>query len=221
MKTLKTMAFIAATMAATVASATQYSCLSIIVASKQLGKWPALKAWIAAADLEDEWAKCSYLSDDYPAFITATNSIIQSGIATSAEVNQILAASVDTALPDKLMNAKYERDMKTDSGRRQWHGNMKTYIDTNNLVRVYMYDDGYTYTEPWKRPESVMERKIREATALVNAAKRSARGKPKAVQDIIIKRAEREALVITNGAVNVTVDVKTGNVVNGGNGNDK
>ena len=57
------------------ASAAQYSKLGIITAAKQAGRWPALKAWIAASGYEDEWSACSFLSDDYPAFAAITNSV--------------------------------------------------------------------------------------------------------------------------------------------------
>lgn len=213
MKRLVFALIVCVSLAASVAQATQYSRLGIITAAKQYGKWPALKAWIQAADLEDEWTVCSYLSDDYPQFPMVTNAVVSAGIATAEEVEAILAASVDTSIPDKTMNAMYERDMKTASGRTHWHGSNTTYIDTNECVRVWRYEDGYTYTEKWTPPKSEMERRIEKAKGLVKAAEQSARGKPKKVADIIMQRAYQEADEMTNAVKTVTVDVKTGEVL--------
>ena len=50
-----------------------------------------------------------------------------------------------------LMNRKYHRDMKTESGRRAWHGEkLNQYLLTNDTTKIiYMvtlYADGYTHT---------------------------------------------------------------------------
>lgn len=215
---MKKLMFIVAAALSMTVSATQYSRLSIITAAKQYGKWQALKAWIVAAGFEDEWAACNYLSDDYPAFSQITNAVVQSGIATSEEVSAILAASVDTAIPDATLKAKYNRDMESGSGRSAWHGKATSYIDEEAFERVYVYEDGYTYREHWTKPESELERRMRlareKAKSLVDAAERSAAKKPPAVARIIVERAKREAMALTNGVEQVTVDVKSGKVVN-------
>ena len=135
------------------ASAAHYSKLGIITASKQLGRWPALKAWIAEAGYSDEWDAASFLSDDYPQFAAITNSICATGIASSEEVAAILSASVDKA-PDALLVAVYEREIATESGRVKWHGRRTGYNeDTNTLVAVTTYADGWTYSEPFTKRE--------------------------------------------------------------------
>ena len=73
----------------------RYSKLKLIVASKAAGKWEAFKAFIASAGYEDEWQACQFLSSGYSQFEQAKTAIIAAGIATSEEIEAILAASVD------------------------------------------------------------------------------------------------------------------------------
>lgn len=136
------------------ASATQYSCLSIITESKAIGKWSALKAWISAADLEDEWGKCQYVSDDYPQFSEITNALVASGIVDLEEVMSILSKSADTAVPDNALRRIYENDNKTHSGRKKWHGMMVSQIiDTNKWIRITRYEDGTVFTDSASKPK--------------------------------------------------------------------
>ena len=73
----------------------RYSKLKLIVASKSAGKWESFKAFIASAGYEDEWQACQFLSSGYEQFEQAKTAIIAAGIATSEEIEDILAASVD------------------------------------------------------------------------------------------------------------------------------
>lgn len=73
----------------------RYSKLKLIVASKAAGKWEAYKAFIASAGYEDEWQACQFLSSGYAQFEQAKTAVIAAGIATSEEIEEILAASVD------------------------------------------------------------------------------------------------------------------------------
>ena len=72
-----------------------------------------------------------------------------------------------------LMNRKYHRDMKTESGRRAWHGEkLNQYLLTNDTTKIiYMvtlYADGYTHTalskpvRP-KDPEAALKAKLKAA----------------------------------------------------------
>lgn len=190
------------------AHATQYSRLGIITAAKSLGKWQHLKAWIQDSGLEDEWLVCSYISDDFPAFAAVTNAVVASGIATPDEVVAILAASRDPALPDDLQQRHYDRAMLTQSGRRDWHGSSTTWIDTNACIRVWHYEDGYEWTEPWARPKSDIEKAIERAEREVANAERAAQGKPASVAERIRERARTEAMIITNGTETVTNEIE-------------
>lgn len=73
----------------------RYSKLRIVTAAKSAGKWDALKAGIAAAGLEDEWAACQYIEDGDPAFVSATNAVVAAGIATADEIAAFLKTAVD------------------------------------------------------------------------------------------------------------------------------
>ena len=73
----------------------RYSKLKLIVASKAAGKWEEFKAFIASAGYEDEWNAAQFLSSNYAQFEQAKTAIIAAGIATSEEIEAILAASVD------------------------------------------------------------------------------------------------------------------------------
>ena len=73
----------------------QYSKLKLIVAAKAAGKWADVKAFIQKADIEDEWNACQCITSDYPIFISATNAVVASGIATSDQVEQFLKLAED------------------------------------------------------------------------------------------------------------------------------
>lgn len=145
------------------AGATQYSKLALITAAKAAGRWDAAKAWISANGYADEFAACSYISDDFPGFDGLIASVVAAGVATQEEVAAILAASHDTSLPDSLMIARYQRDMATETGRREWHGPSETHIDTNRLVRVYTYADGYVHETPWTPPKPKIQLELEQA----------------------------------------------------------
>lgn len=73
----------------------RYSKLKIVVAAKAAGKWDALKAGIAAADLADEWAACQYIEDGDPSFVAATNAVVAAGVATAEEIAAFLKSAID------------------------------------------------------------------------------------------------------------------------------
>lgn len=77
------------------ATRNRYSKLKIVVAAKAAGKWDALKAGIAAADLEDEWNACQYIEDGDPSFVAATNKVVAAGIATAEEIAAFLEQAID------------------------------------------------------------------------------------------------------------------------------
>lgn len=73
----------------------KYSKLKLIVAAKAAGKWNDVKAAIQAMDLEDEWNACQFITSDYPAYVSATNTVITRGIATEAEVKAFMRQAED------------------------------------------------------------------------------------------------------------------------------
>lgn len=178
-------------------SANQYSKLSIICAAKAAGKWQTLKAFIAAHDLEDEWQAASYISDDHPAFIAATNAVVLSGVATSAEISAFLEASRDFAVPDELFARYYARQMSNDTERIKWHGSVKgtPHYDQAARMKTTVYADGFVWTQPYRdaSPRSRDER--------ISAAERKAireEAARKAAEAAERKRLARIALLTTN-----------------------
>ena len=77
------------------AARNRYSKLKIVVAAKAAGKWDALKAGIAAADLADEWNACQYIEDGDPSFVAATNKVVAAGVATAEEIAAFLEKAID------------------------------------------------------------------------------------------------------------------------------
>ena len=75
--------------------AVRYSKLKLIVAAKAAGKWADVKSFIEANDMLDEWNACQYITSDYPAFITATNAVVSSGIATPDQIAVFLKLAED------------------------------------------------------------------------------------------------------------------------------
>lgn len=73
----------------------RYSKLKLVVAAKAAGRWDAVKAFIQQADMMDEWNACQHLTSDYPAYIAATNMVIQTGVATEAEVQAFMRQAED------------------------------------------------------------------------------------------------------------------------------
>lgn len=100
--------------------------------------------------------------------------------AASAQSNIVLETLYENGAPNAwsqadlkdalgLMNRKYHRDMKTESGRRAWHGEkLNQYLLTNETTKliyvVTLYADGYTHTalsypvRP-KDPEAALSRR--------------------------------------------------------------
>ena len=72
-----------------------YSKLKLIVAAKEAGKWQDVKLAIKTMDLEDEWNACQFITSDYPAYVSATNTVISMGIASEAEVKAFMKKAED------------------------------------------------------------------------------------------------------------------------------
>ena len=69
----------------------------------------------------------------------------------------------------QLINRRYHRDMKSESGRIGWHGKIvRTVVDTNALIMVRYHEDGYAHTNAWQ------SRNYNPTDAAVAAARRRA-----------------------------------------------
>ena len=201
----KTIVF-ALCVSALVAGATQYSKLALITAAKQAGRWDALKAWIASADLQDEFQNCVYLSDEYPQFAAITNAIVSSGAATSQEVAAILSASKDPAVADALLRRVYDKDMGSPNGRVKWHGAVtNTVFDTNALVKVQYHADGYVHRQSF---HSAAAMGIGERISAAEMKNRIEAQKKAAAEAAAKRKADRIALLQTNLTAEVSALMK-------------
>ena len=201
----KTIVF-ALCVSALVAGATQYSKLALITAAKQAGRWDALKAWIASADLQDEFQNCVYLSDEYPQFAAITNAIVSSGAATSQEVAAILSASKDPAVADALLRRVYDKDMGSPDGRVKWHGAVtNTVFDTNALVKVQYHADGYVHRQSFR---SAAAMGIGERISAAEMKNRLEAQKKAAAEAAAKRKADRIALLQTNLTAEVSALMK-------------
>lgn len=151
---MKKLIALALCVAALTGFSTQYSKLSIITYAKSVNRWDALKTWIQQAGFYDEWLVCQYLADDYEQFPLVTNAVIQAGIFTTEQISELLNKSVDTSIPDSVLNQKYERDNRTESGRKSWHGALKRQIvSTNDFTRTTVYEDGTVFIDSWSKAD--------------------------------------------------------------------
>ena len=176
------------------AEATQYSKLAIITASKSVGRWDSLKAWIQKSGYYDEWLVASYLSDDYPQYPAITNAIVSASVCTAQELAAILMASKDTAMPDALLNERYKRDVKSESGRISWHGKRVggPVEDMERLVQIYTYEDGTKFEIPFTKAKPLTKEarfKLEIKRKAEAEAKRLAQMPPQ-LQEIERKRQE-------------------------------
>ena len=88
-----------------------------------------------------------------------------------------------------LLNRKYHRDCESLSGRQAWHGRLKKQIiNTNDLTRTEVYEDGKTFTQRWKLVTPIM--------AVSNANKRvmiSTNGIPAKLAAARLRRQQEKA----------------------------
>ncbi len=91
-----------------------------------------------------------------------------------------------------LVNRKYWRDMQSESGRRAWHGGCTTSIDTNRLIRVWRYEDGFEWTNQWTRQRSVVETEIERAARRARQLATRTNGAPASVAAIMAARYAAE-----------------------------
>ena len=86
------------------------------------------------------------------------------GAVTADEENQTAAAIVSAVesvtgwTADELkagldrLDVLYQNDMKTADGRKRWHGPVvRTEFNTNDLVKVYHHEDGFTHSEAFQK----------------------------------------------------------------------
>lgn len=90
---------------------------------------------------------CFAVRGDAPPSAGNGEAVIAATLRADGSTNTWTSADLQAALG--LVNRKYWRDMETDQGRRQWHGDrIGQYVTTNDgqLVRIDLYRDGYAAT---------------------------------------------------------------------------
>jgi len=110
-------------------------------------------------------------------------------------------ANVDVV---KLLEAKYQRDMKTSEGRKFWHGKLVSHItDPSNVVVITTHEDGKVFKDAAK-----VVRPIDNVNAANKRLKRTVdkKGVPKKLADARQRRADE----VNMGPTNVTVTITAG-----------
>ena len=104
----------------------------------------------------------------------------------------------------KLLEAKYQRDMKTSEGRKFWHGKLVSNIaDPSNVVVITTHEDGKVFKDAAK-----VVRPIDSVNAANKRLKRTVnkKGVPKKLADARQRRADE----VNMGPTNVTVTITAG-----------
>ena len=132
---------------------------------------------------------------NYTIFITAAL------MATIAIAETNTTENVDVV---KLLEAKYQRDMKTSEGRKFWHGKLVSSIaDPSNVVVITKHEDGKVFKDAAK-----VVRPIDSVNAANKRLKRTVDKKsvPKKLADARQRRADE----VNMGPTNVTVTITAG-----------
>ena len=120
--------------------ATLAACLAL-AAPAALAAFPSLTD--LSAQLSNLTGQLSSLTERYA---DTTNRLAAISERYADATNRIAAAVRDNAALYAKLEEIYNR---SESGRVQWHGKVKTWIDTNALIRVTQYADGYALTNKW------------------------------------------------------------------------
>ena len=132
---------------------------------------------------------------NYTIFITAAL------MATIAIAETNTTENIDVV---KLLEAKYQRDMKTSEGRTFWHGKLVSHIaDPSNVVVITTHEDGKVFKDAAK-----VVRPIDSVNAANKRLKRTVdkKGVPKRLADARQRRADE----VNMGPTNVTVTITAG-----------
>lgn len=117
----------------------------------------------------------------------AANDVVFTTLYSDGTTNTWTQADLVEALG--LLNRKYHRDCESATGRKAWHGRLKKEIvNTNDLTRTEVYEDGKTFTAKWKL--------VTPAVAVSNANKRvmlSTNGIPAKLAAARLRRQQEKA----------------------------
>lgn len=75
----------------------KYSVVSIIEAMRGLGKYEEFRSMLEAARLDWDFVGANYMADNHPAFVRMCGALVESGIVTKAQIDDILQKCVWSA----------------------------------------------------------------------------------------------------------------------------
>ena len=129
----------------------------------------------------------AYMIVDVCSAATNDTQVVFTTLYSDGKTNTWTQADLVEALG--LLNRKYHRDCESLSGRQAWHGRLKKQIiNTNDLTRTEVYEDGKTFTAKWKL--------VTPAMAVSNANKRvmiSTNGIPAKLAAARLRRQQEKA----------------------------
>jgi len=121
---------------------------------------------------------------------------LEEAVAASGWTIEELIAALE------LVEAKYNRDVKKDDGRKAWHGKrMSSVLDVTNGITIVTYEDGTVFRDSQKK--TALDR-VKEANARL-ARPVITNGVPKALAEARMRAAANKTNV-----VEVTQDVGAG-----------
>ena len=137
------------------------------------------------------------------------------GLIAAANTNIVFTTRLSDGSPNtwtladlqqalELINRKYHRDCRTDSGRAAWHGKrISTVTDASNMVNIVTFEDGTVFRDAAKIKTPA------EQVAASNAKRKTTvttNGVPAALAEARVRRAAE----IDQGVTNVTVTIEAG-----------
>ena len=75
----------------------KYSVVSIIEAMRGLGKYEEFRSMIEAARLDWDFIGANYMAENHPAFVRMCAALVESGIVTKAQIDEMLPRCVWSA----------------------------------------------------------------------------------------------------------------------------
>lgn len=150
----------------------------------------------AAAKYPEDTGELSPLAD------AANTNVVFTTRLSDGSPNTWTLADLQQAL--ELINRKYHRDCRTDSGRSAWHGKrISTVTDASNMVNIVTFEDGTVFRDAAKIKTPA------EQVAASNA-KRKTTVATNGVPAALVEARVRRAAEIDQGPTNITITIEAG-----------
>ena len=137
------------------------------------------------------------------------------GLIAAANTNVVFTTRLSDGSPNtwtladlqqalELINRKYHRDCRTDSGRAAWHGKrISTVTDASNMVSVVTFEDGTVFRD------AAIIKTPAEQVAAANA-KRKTTVTTNGIPAALAAARRRRAAEIDQGVTNITITIEAG-----------